>query len=202
MNWNRNADKILTATEKLFIRTGIKNVTMDAIAENANVSKVTLYKYFADKDTLYLAVGRRIFARYTTELESIIASGAVLVKKFYAFLDVIGDFTDSGQFALGQELTEYSRDIELEYERYRQTYHRSMLTLIDAGIENGLLKSALTREMLFHYLDMGIAYYQHNAGYRYKMLNNSGFRQQFLLFYVGNIFVDGTKILPAPNEVS
>jgi AcrR family transcriptional regulator len=58
MGWrismNIKAEKILNTTIKLFIHEGVKKTTMDEIAEKANVSKVTIYKYFIDKDTLYL----------------------------------------------------------------------------------------------------------------------------------------------------
>ena len=50
---NKKENKILNTTINLFIRDGIKKVTMDDIAEYAKSSKVTVYKYFVDKDTLY-----------------------------------------------------------------------------------------------------------------------------------------------------
>ena len=191
---NKKADKILNTTMRLFIRDGIKKITMDDIAENSNVSKVTIYKYFVDKDSLYLEVGRHIFSHYIVRLESIIASDEVLIKKLYDYLDVISDFTNNGQFELCKELTRYNNDIENEYELYLKTYRRTILTLIDEGIENGLIKSDMDREMVFHYINMGLVYYQQSPGYRSKMLNDSGFQKRFMLFYVGNLFVDRAKI--------
>ena len=76
-----------------------------------------------------------------------------------------------------------------------------MLTLIDEGIKDGMIKNNLGRDMVFHYIDMGIVYYQQNPEYRYKILNDINFEQQFLLFHINNIFMDGSKILSVPNEV-
>lgn len=194
---NKKADKILNTTIKLFIRDGIKKITMDDIAENAKVSKVTIYKYFVDKDTLYFEISKHIFSNYMEQLKSTISSGEVIIKKLYAFLDIISDFTNSRNFELCKELSKYNFAIETEYEMYLQTYKHSMLTLIDQAIENGLIKSNLDRDMIFHYIDMGVVYYQQSSEYRNKMLGDSSFQKQFMLFYISNIFADGEHILSA-----
>lgn len=194
---NKKADKILNTTVRLFIRDGIKKITMDDIAENSNVSKVTIYKYFVDKDSLYLEVGRHIFSNYTEQLKSAIASGEALIKKLYDFLDIISDFTNSGKFELCRELAKYNNAIEAEYDLYLQTYRRAMLALIDEGIKNGLIKSKLDRDMIFHYIDMGVVYYQQSPEYRNKILGNSDFQKQFMLFYISNIFANGSQIFSA-----
>ncbi len=47
---------ILQAARALFLEHGLAVVSMNAIAESAGVSKVTVYSHFADKDTLFRAV--------------------------------------------------------------------------------------------------------------------------------------------------
>ncbi len=194
---NKKADKILNTTIKLFIRDGIKKITMDDIAESSKVSKVTIYKYFVDKDTLYFEISKHIFLNYIDQLQNTIASGEVLIKKLYAFINIISDFINSGKFALCRELTKYNNTIETEYEMYLKTYKHSMLTLIDEGIENGLIKKHLDRDKIFFYIDMGVVYYQQSSEYRNKMLSDNNFQQQFMLFYINNIFTDGAQILSA-----
>jgi AcrR family transcriptional regulator len=49
----RKVDSILEHASMLFVRLGFHKVTMESIAQYANVSKVTLYKYFKDKQALY-----------------------------------------------------------------------------------------------------------------------------------------------------
>lgn len=195
MSINKKADKILNTTIHLFLRNGVKKITMDDIAENSKVSKVTIYKYFADKDTLYFEISKHIFSNYIKQLQSTIASDEVLVKKLYAFLEIISDFTNSGQFALCRELAKFNHTIETESEMYLETYKHSLLTLIDEGIKTGLIKGNLDREKIFFYIDMGVVYYQQNCEYRNKMLCDKNFQQQFMLFFINNIFTDGAQIL-------
>ncbi|GLX99712.1 MULTISPECIES: TetR/AcrR family transcriptional regulator [Actinoplanes] len=47
---------ILVAARELFLRDGVDRVSMDAVAARAAVSKRTVYDYFGDKRTLFLAI--------------------------------------------------------------------------------------------------------------------------------------------------
>ncbi len=196
---NKKEEKIINTTIKLFICDGIKKMTMDEIAQNSNVSKVTIYKYFVDKDTLYLKISKHIFSQYIVKLKNIIASDENLIKKLYDFMDVLSEFTNSSEFDLCRKLAKYNNNIQEEYKQYLEIYKHSLVMLIDDGIKSGLIKNNLDRKMIFHYIDMGVVYYQQNSEYRDKMLRDSRFQKQFMLFFINNIFVDGEKILLA-NE--
>jgi AcrR family transcriptional regulator len=52
----RAHDKVLEAATNLFAERGIDATSMDAIASASGVSKATVYKHWADKDALCLAV--------------------------------------------------------------------------------------------------------------------------------------------------
>lgn len=45
-------DKICNASEKLFMRYGIKSITMDDVAKELSMSKKTIYQFVSDKDDL------------------------------------------------------------------------------------------------------------------------------------------------------
>ena len=49
-------DRILHLATRLFLRNGVKSVSMDDIAAELGMSKKTLYKTFANKDEIVLAV--------------------------------------------------------------------------------------------------------------------------------------------------
>ena len=48
--------QILRAAEKLFVTRRFHEVTMDAVSREAGVGKGTIYRYFTDKDALFLGV--------------------------------------------------------------------------------------------------------------------------------------------------
>lgn len=52
----RKDSQILAAATALFMQHGVQGTTMEQIAREAGVSKLTLYRRFPDKDTLFTAV--------------------------------------------------------------------------------------------------------------------------------------------------
>jgi len=55
----RRKNDIIDAAERVFFSKGLANATMDDVAEEAELSKGTLYLYFKSKEDLYLAINLR-----------------------------------------------------------------------------------------------------------------------------------------------
>jgi AcrR family transcriptional regulator len=80
-------EKILNAGENLFRQMGVRAVSMEAIAHQAQMSKVTLYGYFRDKDAVFLAVAQRLSLRLeTTVFEALTQSGPLPARVIAALL--------------------------------------------------------------------------------------------------------------------
>ena len=63
-NDGKKRDRIMDAAEPLFIEHGFEQTSMDTIARNAGVSKLTLYSHFTHKDDLFKAVIKRKCEEY------------------------------------------------------------------------------------------------------------------------------------------
>ncbi|MHB1315759.1 MAG: TetR/AcrR family transcriptional regulator [Christensenellales bacterium] len=185
---NRKEERILNATITLFIKNGIKKTTMDDIAENAKVSKVTIYKYFTDKESLSLSVGRKVLSQYKAELNSIIDSSQPIADKLIHFLDVVRDFTSGDKLYMCGELSKYNEDVKFEYDSYMKTYKETIMSLIEEGKRDRLIRSDIDNETAYYYIDMGLVYYQYNKEYRQKMISDLHFRNSFFSFILGSIF--------------
>ena len=59
---------VTTHAEELFKENGYENATLDALAENSEYTKRTIYRYFVSKEDLYFAV---MFKGHTQLLETI-----------------------------------------------------------------------------------------------------------------------------------
>ncbi|MDZ7683490.1 MAG: helix-turn-helix domain-containing protein [Fodinibius sp.] len=55
----RRRNQIIDAAEAVIERNGFRQATMDEIAEEAELSKGTLYLYFSQKTALYLAISKK-----------------------------------------------------------------------------------------------------------------------------------------------
>ncbi|MCR6722393.1 MAG: TetR/AcrR family transcriptional regulator [Chitinophagaceae bacterium] len=49
-------ERIVAKAHELFMRYGIRSVSMDEIATHLGISKKTIYQFFTDKDSLVAAV--------------------------------------------------------------------------------------------------------------------------------------------------
>ncbi len=64
-------DKILRGSEELFMRYGVRSISMDDIARHVGVSKKTLYQHVADKEELVLLVSRSHLERNIVQFDGI-----------------------------------------------------------------------------------------------------------------------------------
>lgn len=63
----RKYDQVLEGARTVFMRDGFEGASVDDIAQEAGVSKATLYSYFPDKRLLFLEVARMECARQAEE---------------------------------------------------------------------------------------------------------------------------------------
>ncbi|MGH3187337.1 MAG: TetR/AcrR family transcriptional regulator, partial [Streptosporangiaceae bacterium] len=82
--------RILNAAARLFYRKGIRAISVDEVAAEASVTKVTVYKHFRAKDELVAAclhaLDERFFAWFAGEVE---ASTQDPVGRLLAVYDVL-----------------------------------------------------------------------------------------------------------------
>jgi len=71
-------EAILEAAKRLFLRNGYDGSSMDAIAAEAGVSKLTVYSHFTDKETLFSAAVKAKCEEQLPELFFELAEGATI----------------------------------------------------------------------------------------------------------------------------
>lgn len=62
---DNQVERILAAAEASFIRDGIDNVSMSVIADEAQISRKTIYEYFADKHEIAWALFERLIEQWS-----------------------------------------------------------------------------------------------------------------------------------------
>lgn len=66
-------DRLLDAAFESFMATGYAKTSMSQIADLAGVSRPTLYRYFPDRDAIFLAVARRLHDQTWDRIDEITA---------------------------------------------------------------------------------------------------------------------------------
>lgn len=80
----RRKNEIIDAAERIFFSKGIQNATMDDIAQEAELSKGTLYLYFESKLDLYLAISMRGLEILKELFSDSVAQASTGLDKIYA----------------------------------------------------------------------------------------------------------------------
>jgi AcrR family transcriptional regulator len=86
-------ESILNAAERVFFSKGVKEATMDDIAEAAELSKGTLYLYFRSKEEIYFGINLRALRILRAMFESVLAAGGPGVERMRAIGRAYYDFS-------------------------------------------------------------------------------------------------------------
>ena len=79
-------EKILDVAERLFSQQGFRATTMEQVALEVGMSKVTVYSYFGDKDILFKAVAERLAERLKKIVKSELSSEDLLSQRISSAL--------------------------------------------------------------------------------------------------------------------
>jgi AcrR family transcriptional regulator len=129
------AERILAAADKLFYLHGIRAVGVDAVAQEADVSKRTLYNHYPTKDDLIAAylVGRfkHIAPSDAPAREQLLGYFERLEREFSrpdfrgcAYVNAVCELSDPKHPAAG---------IALKFKEQRREWYRTLLTRLDVA---------------------------------------------------------------------
>ncbi|MGG7102709.1 TetR/AcrR family transcriptional regulator [Rhodococcus sp. 24CO] len=90
-------DRILDALEKLLLVNGVAQVTLEAVAAQAGVSKGGLLYHFPSKEALLAAMVRRLGERSDQQLEDAVAGGTS-ASEFYLQIPDVSEQEELGLF--------------------------------------------------------------------------------------------------------
>ena len=85
------SDRILDAAQRIVLQTGARRLSLTDVARLAGVARPTLYRYFATKDDLIDALGKREYRRFNSAMTAALA-GKSGVARLEAAIDVVTAF--------------------------------------------------------------------------------------------------------------
>jgi AcrR family transcriptional regulator len=131
------ADRILDATERLLARFGYDKTTVDDMAQEAGVSKRTIYLHFAGKEAVALASIDRVVGRVTDRLREIAAGDGPPADRVREMLvaRVLGRFDSVRSYF--QSLEDMFRSLRPAYLARRQKYFDAEAEVLAGVLEDG-----------------------------------------------------------------
>lgn len=190
---NKKYRAIQKTVIKMIIQQGIDNISMDEIAQNAAVSKVTIYKYYKDKEHMYLMVGSYLLETCLVTLESTVESAEDVKEKMAFVMDIYCKFIHDEHLWACYEIAKYYNDFLDDIEAFDTRRKSVLMHIIEEGIEAGIIRNDVSPLYLLHYIDMGLTYFQYNEAYRNQMTMDHEFRDNFMTFILSNILTEAGR---------
>jgi|SRR5690606_519278 AcrR family transcriptional regulator len=142
-------DKISKGAEELFMRYGIRSISMDDIARHLSVSKKTLYQHFADKDELVLMVSRNYLDRNKAQFESIRDKAKNLIEELVLLSACVRSNMESINPSLLYDLQKFYPKAWAEWIDFKNKhFHSSVVRIITNGVAEGYVREGLDPEIL------------------------------------------------------
>ncbi len=142
-------DEIISRSEQLFLRLGIRSITMEDMSRELGISKKTLYQHFENKDALVEAVISTHVAREREIMDGICGSSADAmdeIRNIGAFITAtIEDVSPSALFDLQKY---YRKSWELLMNKQDTQVMGCIMKNIERGIKEGLYRSDLNPEIV------------------------------------------------------
>jgi len=137
-----SATEILDATHRALREHGYADLTVEAIAQEADTSTSLIHYYFDDKDALLAAFLDHLYARYTAHLAS--ATGDTPREELFALLEaVLGSGDDRSRTAFRTAMLEvkaqapYDDAVQERLVEFDEALYDRLRTVIAAGVESG-----------------------------------------------------------------
>lgn len=149
MNERDVKNKLLSGAEELFMRYGIRSITMDEIARHLSISKKTLYQYFADKDDVVASVTDMHLRRERGEYESSIRDARNAVEELVNLSHCMKENLKGMNPSLLFDLQKYHHKAWQIWTEFKNAFIcTSVVNNLKRGVEEGLYRPEINPEIL------------------------------------------------------
>ena len=137
------AVKIVDAAGHLFMQRGYKAVSITDIVKAAEVTKPTLYYYFADKEELFVQMGLRVMAEMGERMQAATAIPGSTAERLQALAAVLMADHDHDMRMMRHEMFEHLGPAQRA--RLAQAFFLHLFAPVIRVMEDGLGDGALAR---------------------------------------------------------
>lgn len=137
-------DRILHGGEELFLKAGIKSVTMDDIAKHLGMSKKTIYQFFKDKNELVTALVKKKLKEDEEEMVEYISRSANVIEEMIAMTKCSEEMFSRINPIVIHDMQKYHPEAWAEFQRFKSEVLISTLEeLLTKGIKQGYIRSEI-----------------------------------------------------------
>jgi AcrR family transcriptional regulator len=143
------AQEILQGAAELFLRYGVKSITMDEIARHISVSKKTIYLHFADKDELVITFTRMVLEQQKSEMIHLENSGTNVMESLRDLSEFLRNKVCNINPSLLFDLKKYFPQAWKIFTEHKKTFLKDHLKrLLERGMKEGYFRANLNMNII------------------------------------------------------
>ncbi|MBX2962486.1 MAG: TetR/AcrR family transcriptional regulator [Cyclobacteriaceae bacterium] len=142
-------EKILKGATELFMRYGIRSISMDDIARQLGVSKKTLYQHFADKDELVMLVSRNHLDQHKRQFDAIRDDSKNPIEELAKLSQCIRADMETMNPSVLFDLQKFHPKAWSEWQAFKSNYMRqSIVRNLKLGMAEGFIRPEINPEIM------------------------------------------------------
>ena len=142
-------DFILTEAEKLFMKFGMRSVTMDDIAKHLAISKKTIYANFKDKDDLVISLINKMQQEDECKMKQATIDSSNAVEEIFFMMDCVKDILANINPIVFYDLEKYHSKAYKTLMDFHHTHiYETIKTCLDRGIKENVFREDINTEIL------------------------------------------------------
>lgn len=194
-------EKILTKAHEVFITIGIRNATMDHIAQSLGMSKRTLYVHFPDKKTLVYEEARMFSVFMKEKTEGLINSADNVIQGVTRVMSYVKEMLSVVSPLYFMDMRRYFPDAyELVSRKKSARKGDVTLYLVTRGIDEGFFRKDLNKHLVAHFFT-SIVLNDHRTMSEVEGLKYGDFERDVLFAYMlGIATAEGRQLIIEEQE--
>jgi len=142
-------DRIIQGGEELFLKAGIKSVTMDDIARHLGMSKKTIYQFFKDKNELVIGLVEKKLKDDEDQLNAIISQSGNVIEEMINMMKCSEDIFSKINPIVIHDMQKYHPDAWKKFQDFKSGVLISTLErLLSKGISQGYIRPDIDVKIL------------------------------------------------------
>jgi AcrR family transcriptional regulator len=197
-------ERIIEGGEELFLKAGIKSVTMDDIAKHLGISKKTIYHFFKDKNELVIALVKKKLKEDEEQMAEIISKSTDVIEEMINMMKCSEDIMSRINPIVIHDMQKYHPDAWKEFQNFKsEVLVCTMAQLLEKGIVQGYIRPDIDVKVMslmrVHQLELGF----NPAVFPIAEYNTWSVQQQFQEhFNYGVCTLKGFKLLDEHKKIA
>ena len=143
------SEKILESAGSLFLKYGVKSISMDDIARELSISKKTIYQFFKDKNELVYLISERFLLAQKEKFDKIQVESKDSIELLYlSTLHAREIFEIINPYILFDIKKYYKEAWQLYLDFEKKIMYESLITTLEHGIKQGLFREDIDVSIL------------------------------------------------------